>query len=1257
MEKAKWIWDAKAAVRDGVEICYFRKTFKLPGEPTAASVLITADNGYQLHVNGSVVGDDSGFDTVHWQSVEKYDIRHLLTAGDNVIAVRGTNLGGPAGLIAAVRVDVKGAAATTFHTDSAWRIATGPQTGWSHKEFDAATWTPAVELGPFGMLPWQRVQIGGRRPAASPGRGDGQFTPPGEDFRWPEGVVFLSGRVPESSTRSPQSIWRINGSRAYLEFDTPGPSVPGRKMYALRPVGPKATPRLLLDAGGGLLGSPTVSYDGGAVYFTMAPEGEKFYQIYRLAVSGTAVGEPERLTDGPFHHYDPAELPDGRIVFASTRIGTRDEYHGNVARALCVMDSDGSNIRPLTHHIVADNEPRVTADGLIAFVRCDNFLERAKVETQIHVIRPDGTAGQVLLGADRGAIAYDRPTAAEGDSRWLRRYGFGSPAPLPDGRVASLSSFGLVVSAAGGQGQRLPTAMRLLDIAPLPDGRLLCTAAGRLALGVLDIQTGQVVRLPTADVVNVHSPAFLGPRPRPLRVHDGAENGGGTEIAATGWLYCQNVFNSRQTAADWSRVRAVRVYEGVALTNRSGRHVYAHIGVEGAELGTVPLAPDGSFYAEVPADRALALQAVDAEGRSVINELSWIYVRPGERRSCVGCHGPRQSARVDRRGPHLAATAAPVKLLGAGTRHRFRANNAANGGVLNLQLDRFREVAAINLYACAPPGEGGAAMGPGRAMEVRRLIGQLKDGDANEKVSAARRLAILRDRSAGAALAVALRDGDASVRMNAALALAACGGREAAPALTAALDDPSPAVAQAADVALGNLTGHTEGFNAYRRGRGAARRRAWLQGNDWDAIERAAIARLGGDDLPARHAAAVTLGRIGGEAARGALREFVRNDKGGDLRATLAAMRSLGYLADREAVGLLGEGLTASIKDARKRHKGFHELGWWQRPAHLAAGAAEALGRIGTPPAEKALIAAFGQLAPFWNYTVQTGDHSWLMGCNASVVHHRILEALDAIGSTGAGAITPAVLTSVPIDSDRGLLYENDSYELLTARVVHRSGRAGEVVATCLAVLGDEKAKGVAALRPAVTASPPATTFGPLSAESRAALILSVVCHDRRAAPAVRAAFERYRAQAVSKKRSWTCFYLARLLGRLGDPAAADVLTAALTDDPTEASFGRPDPPNVYVHNAMTPCYRAAAADALGRLGHKPAVAVLLAIVADLDNAVDVRHAAAGALARIADPASLPGLKKLARGDHVEVVVRRALRQAVANAGGGPASP
>ena len=132
---------------------------------------------------------------------------------------------------------------------------------------------------------------------------------------------------------------------------------------------------MLLDAGQGGIGSPSVSFDGRWIYVSMARDGESFFHIYRLPAEG---GEPQRLTDGPFHDIDPAELPDGRIVFTSTRIGTFEEYHLPPSRALFAMQPDGSDIRPLTHTFIFDNEPEVLADGRIVFIRSDNFFDAAR---------------------------------------------------------------------------------------------------------------------------------------------------------------------------------------------------------------------------------------------------------------------------------------------------------------------------------------------------------------------------------------------------------------------------------------------------------------------------------------------------------------------------------------------------------------------------------------------------------------------------------------------------------------------------------------------------------------------------------------------------------------------------------------------------------------------------------------------------------------------------------------------------------------
>ena len=61
-------------------------------------------------------------------------------------------------------------------------------------------------------------------------------------------------------------------------------------------------------------------------------------------------------------------------------------------------------------------------------------------------------------------------------------------------------------------------------------------------------------------------------------------------------------------------------------------------------LGYAPVEPDGSFKLHVPADTPLALSIVDAKGRSLQTHLNWIQVRPGERRTCDGCHSPRRGA-------------------------------------------------------------------------------------------------------------------------------------------------------------------------------------------------------------------------------------------------------------------------------------------------------------------------------------------------------------------------------------------------------------------------------------------------------------------------------------------------------------------------------------------------------------------------------------------------------------------------------------
>jgi hypothetical protein len=64
-------------------------------------------------------------------------------------------------------------------------------------------------------------------------------------------------------------------------------------------------------------------------------------------------------------------------------------------------------------------------------------------------------------------------------------------------------------------------------------------------------------------------------------------------------------------------------------------------------LGYVPIEPDGSFKIEVPADIPVALTAVDSNGRGFQTHTNWIQVRPGETRTCNGCHSPRRGNAIN----------------------------------------------------------------------------------------------------------------------------------------------------------------------------------------------------------------------------------------------------------------------------------------------------------------------------------------------------------------------------------------------------------------------------------------------------------------------------------------------------------------------------------------------------------------------------------------------------------------------------------
>jgi hypothetical protein len=130
---AHWIWTSPSPTAIGEWECYTRKTFELSGRVTSAAVLVTADNVYELYVNGTHIGEDGGSDAIYWRSVERYDISRLLGPGKNVIAARAKSLGGFAGLV----------------PSSSILITPGPD-----KKLSTITGTRSITIAANGPMSW-----------------------------------------------------------------------------------------------------------------------------------------------------------------------------------------------------------------------------------------------------------------------------------------------------------------------------------------------------------------------------------------------------------------------------------------------------------------------------------------------------------------------------------------------------------------------------------------------------------------------------------------------------------------------------------------------------------------------------------------------------------------------------------------------------------------------------------------------------------------------------------------------------------------------------------------------------------------------------------------------------------------------------------------------------------------------------------------------------------------------------------------------
>jgi len=406
--------------------------------------------------------------------------------------------------------------------------------------------------------------------------------------------------------------------------------------------------RVLLDDPRGGVRDPQVHYDADKILFSYRKGSGKHYHLYEINVDGTGL---RQLTDGPQDDIEPTYLPDGEIIFCSSRVNRYVQCWFTQVAVLHRCGPDGKNVRVISANVEQDNTPWMLPDGRVLFMRWE-YVDRSRVRFHhLWTINPDGTGQMVYFGnMYPGTVMLDAkpipPRPGSGQAGTGKVVASFSPG---HGRREHEGGVTIVDPGAGPDNRafarrvgresnwRDPYAFSE-DCFLAARGRQVYIMDGRGRAEVIHTASGKAARL------ELHEPRPIRRRPREERIPDRTD-----WSRANGRLILADVTHGRNMGGvKPGEIKKLLILETLPKpVNFSGTMEPISLGgtfTLPRVLGTVPVEPDGSAYFEVPALRPLFFVALDENDLSVKRMQSFVSVMPGEATSCVGCHEPRTTA-------------------------------------------------------------------------------------------------------------------------------------------------------------------------------------------------------------------------------------------------------------------------------------------------------------------------------------------------------------------------------------------------------------------------------------------------------------------------------------------------------------------------------------------------------------------------------------------------------------------------------------
>lgn len=451
----------------------------------------------------------------------------------------------------------------------------------------------------------------------------------------------------------------------------------GGELSRFRMNGLWAEEEVLFRDSTGVFRDPDIHFDGNHLLFSWKKSSkEDDFHLYEINLRNL---ETKQLTFGlGSADIEGIYLPDGNILFNSTRAGTSVDCWFTEVSNLFLCDREGKFMRQVGFDQVHTSNPALLDDGRVVYTRWD-YNDRGQVWTQpLFQMNPDGTGQSEYYGLNSWFPTTVTHVRQIPGSRKIMATLMGHHNPqhgkigIIDPEMGRDENEGVMLVAPvrkpendridswgqyGDQFQHpFPLSEKEFLVSYTPLGYHI---GGVMRFGIYWMNPDGERELLIADAdISCNQPVYCAPR-------KGVFNRTNTVDYAkqNGTYYMQNIYEGNaMEGVTPGTVKKLRIVElefrpaSIGYTpggGKGGGSMQATpVGVGNAAwdikkvLGNVDVYEDGSAFFEVPARTALYFQALDESGEVVQTMRSWSTLQPGEMQSCVGCHEHKNTVPV-----------------------------------------------------------------------------------------------------------------------------------------------------------------------------------------------------------------------------------------------------------------------------------------------------------------------------------------------------------------------------------------------------------------------------------------------------------------------------------------------------------------------------------------------------------------------------------------------------------------------------------